>query len=74
MFSFGSILFNFLGVTTALLAIVIAYYKWSYQYWKKKNVPHFDPIIPFGNLSSPFKVPLGDAMADIYKKAKEKGE
>lgn len=72
--SFGWILWNFLGVVTALLAVSFAYFKWTYQYWKKKNVPYFEPKIPFGNLSNPFRVPLGDAIAEIYKKAKEKGQ
>ncbi|KAI4454491.1 cytochrome p450 [Holotrichia oblita] len=33
-----------------LLTTIILYYKWSFNYWKKKKIPHPKPMIPFGNL------------------------
>lgn len=62
-----------MGVLTALLAVIYAYFKWSYQYWKNKNVPHFEPKIPFGNLGNLFNRLLGEGIAHMYEKAKAKG-
>ncbi|XP_018576919.1 probable cytochrome P450 6a14 isoform X2 [Anoplophora glabripennis] len=66
-------LLNALGVVAALLAVVYAYFKWTYQYWKSKNVPHVEPTIPFGNTGNPFTQPRGQNIANMYHMAKEKG-
>nr|QYA71986.1 cytochrome P450 [Anoplophora glabripennis] len=69
----ASILLNLVGVVTALLAITYAYFKWTYQYWKNRNVPYIEPTIPFGNTGNPLTEPLGEAIAELYRKAKAKG-
>jgi len=55
---------------TCILAVVYIYFKWSFTYWKKRNVPYIEPIFPFGNLLEilfPRKT-FGDMIADIYNK------
>ncbi|KAJ8913637.1 hypothetical protein NQ315_007354 [Exocentrus adspersus] len=69
----GSFLFDLLAVATALLAVTYAYFKWKYQYWKWRNVPYIEPTIPFGNIGNPFRTPLGEEMARVYKMAKARG-
>ncbi|KAJ8973958.1 hypothetical protein NQ317_001364 [Molorchus minor] len=51
----GYFLLDLLVVVTALVAVGYACFKWSYQYWKNKNVPYIEPSIPFGTNSNPFK-------------------
>ncbi|XP_023312855.1 cytochrome P450 6A1-like, partial [Anoplophora glabripennis] len=69
----ATFLLNLVGVVTALLAITYAYFKWTYQYWKNRNVPYIEPTIPFGNTGNPLTEPLGEAIAELYRKAKAKG-
>lgn len=73
MSGLGAILWNILGVATALLAVVYAYFKWSYQYWKRKNVPYFEGKIPFGSLGNPFTIHMDESLTQMYNKAKAKG-
>lgn len=63
-----------MGILAALLAVAYAYFKWRYQYWKKRNVPHFEPKIPFGSFANPFSKSLGEEVTNLYTKAKERGE
>jgi hypothetical protein len=51
-----------------LVVVIFGYYKWKYQYWRKKKLPFLQPQIPFGNLLNPpsTKECLGAAMARIY--------
>lgn len=35
-----------------LVTTIVLYYKWSFNYWKKKNIPHPKPAIPLGNILS----------------------
>lgn len=59
----------FVGFLVATLSIIYIYFKWSHQYWKRKNVPYFQPSIPLGNIPNV----LGDAVTLFYKEAKAKG-
>ncbi|KAJ8975581.1 hypothetical protein NQ317_013083, partial [Molorchus minor] len=36
-----------------VIAIFYAYLKWSYQYWKRRDVPYLERSIPFGNFENP---------------------
>ncbi|XP_044261525.1 probable cytochrome P450 6a23 [Tribolium madens] len=54
MFSNWGLLTDLVGVIIAAFAIIIAYYKWTFGYWKQKNIPYFPPSIPFGNLENLF--------------------
>jgi len=55
---------------TCVLAVVYIYFKWSFTYWKKRNVPYIEPIFPFGNFIDMVltRRPTGDICADIYNK------
>ena len=65
---------NLVGVFVALTVILIGYYKWSYQYWKRRNLSYLKPRIPYGNLSSPVrrKEHLGVTIQKIYNEMKKK--
>nr|AZR39435.1 cytochrome P450 [Agasicles hygrophila] len=75
---------DFSSITTILIGIsacLIAYISWifweSFQFWKRKGVPHLKPIImPFGNSLSLFtgKVTLGEIFSDAYLEFKKQGK
>ncbi|KAJ8944237.1 hypothetical protein NQ314_009514 [Rhamnusium bicolor] len=71
----GVMLIDILGIFAALFAIVYTSYKWRYRYWEKRNVPTFEPSIPFGNLKNPSTATenKGSQIAKLYKQAKSKG-
>lgn len=71
----GIILIDLLGVITALVAVIVAYYKWAHSYWKRRNVPYLEPSIPFGNSANPLnmKQSTGEWMRKMYNKVKAKG-
>ncbi|XP_063930135.1 cytochrome P450 6a2-like isoform X2 [Zophobas morio] len=52
---FDAIFTNIVGIGIALMTIIIVYYKWRYQYWKRKNMPYLEPSIPYGNSASPLR-------------------
>ena len=55
---------------TFILAVVYVYFKWSFTYWKKRNVPYIEPIFPFGNLLGLLlaRKPIADLFTDVYNK------
>jgi cytochrome P450 family 6 len=55
---------------TCTLAVVYIYFKWSFTYWKKRNVPYIEPIFPFGNLLNVIltRKSLAEMCADLYNK------
>jgi cytochrome P450 family 6 len=55
---------------TCILAVVYIYFKWSFTYWKKRNVPYIKPIFPFVNLLDILltRKSFGDYLAGVYKK------
>lgn len=73
---------TFIEVSIALVVIVIsvftivyAYFQWNYQYWKRKNLPHFEPRFPWGNLDV-FNTdqPPGHDVVNLVEKAYKKGK
>lgn len=65
----SNLLLDLIGVFVALLAVVYTFFKWSFSYWKKRNVPVVvEPSIPFGNLENPIwrKKTFGENIEDIY--------
>ncbi|KAJ3618159.1 hypothetical protein MTP99_006184 [Tenebrio molitor] len=54
MFITESLCSDLVAISVAILTIVVAYYKWTYQYWRRRNFPYLKPRIPFGNNLSPF--------------------
>jgi len=64
-------LFLYVGALSAcVLAVVYAYFKVSFTYWKKKNVPYVEPKFPFGNFADALclRKSIGSIFEDIYKK------
>ncbi|KAJ8968521.1 hypothetical protein NQ317_001715 [Molorchus minor] len=61
---------NLLGLPLA----IYAFFKWKHQYWKRKNVPTFEPSIPFGNLENPLArtIAMDERYTDMYVEAKKK--
>ncbi|KAI4456041.1 cytochrome p450 [Holotrichia oblita] len=50
------------------------YFKQSFTYWKKKNVPYLEPTIPFGNLEKPWDIPLNRQVYNYYNIFKKRGD
>uniref|UniRef100_V5GJG1 Putative cytochrome P450 6a23 n=1 Tax=Anoplophora glabripennis TaxID=217634 RepID=V5GJG1_ANOGL len=75
MFFTDSILYDFIAIVIALLAGLIAYYKWTFAYWKQNGFEGPEPSIPFGNVSDLIlgKRHLGEMWKDVYFYAEEKG-
>lgn len=59
---------------TSLITIVL-YYKWSFTYWKRRNVPFIKPTIPFGSSENPFnrKQFIGQRIKKRYDEFKSLG-
>ncbi|KAJ3618423.1 hypothetical protein MTP99_006420 [Tenebrio molitor] len=66
---------NLISVVVALLVVTVAYWKWKYQYWKRRNVPYLEPRIPFGNMEKVIrgKKFFGIEFKNIYKEMKSRG-
>ncbi|KAJ3642930.1 hypothetical protein Zmor_025677 [Zophobas morio] len=66
---------NFLALIATLTVVVIAYFKWSFQYWKRRNLPHLKPTIPWGTSTNPFNpdVYVGLQLKRQYDEMKTRG-
>jgi cytochrome P450 family 6 len=75
MFITESLCSDLIGISIAILAALVAYYKWTYQYWRRRNFPYLEPRIPFGNIISPFgqKESNGIDLKRQYDTMKSKG-
>ena len=58
------------ALAVCVLVVVYAYFKVSFTYWKKRNVPYVAPIFPFGNFADAlfFRKPIGHVHEKFYKK------
>jgi cytochrome P450 family 6 len=58
------------ALAACVLAVVYAYFKMSFTYWKKRNIPYVEPIFPFGNFSDAFflRKNIGQVHESFYKK------
>ena len=56
-------------LAVCVLAAVYAYFKVSFNYWKKRNVPYAKPNLPFGNFEDIlfFRATVGLVYENIYK-------
>jgi cytochrome P450 family 6 len=56
-------------LAVCVLAAVYAYFKVSFNYWTKRNVPYANPTFPFGNFGDMLflKASVGHLFANIYK-------
>jgi cytochrome P450 family 6 len=76
MFGLGFLLgSNFISLVVTVLVVTIAFWKWKYQYWKRRNVPYLEPRIPFGNLTDVIrgKKFIGITLKNIYEEMKRRG-
>lgn len=71
----NSLLYDSIGIVTALLAILVAYYKWTFSYWKQQGFEGPEPSIPFGNLGDLVlgRRHLGEMWKEVYFFAKQRG-
>ncbi|XP_018319270.2 uncharacterized protein LOC108732805 [Agrilus planipennis] len=70
------VLLEVFAVTIAsFITFVILFYKWNFDYWKRKNVFTFEPTIPFGNFKPTFfrKISSGMLVSQLYKDLRAKG-
>jgi cytochrome P450 family 6 len=58
------------AIAGCVLAVLYAYFKLSFTYWKKRNVPYVTPNFPFGNFTDVLfiKKSFGHLYEDLYKK------
>lgn len=58
-----------------LAVIIYAYFKWSFSYFQRKNVPYIQPNIPFGNIENPAtrQVNIGVKLQSLYNEFKTLG-
>ena len=66
---FGTLVLDVVVLVVCILAAVYVYFKVSFSYWKKRNVPYAKPTIPFGNFGDVlfFRTSVGIAFQNIYK-------
>lgn len=65
-------------ILTAFIFFIFSIYwifRKNYSYWKQKNIPYLDPIVPFGNLVNVVirKKTLGQAIGEHYLDFKRMG-
>ncbi|KAJ3655224.1 hypothetical protein Zmor_014361 [Zophobas morio] len=75
MFITNFITTDLIALFVTLAVLFVSYWKWTYKYWQKRNVPYVQPQIPFGNLSNSFKGKeyIGVSLKNIYDKMKLEG-
>jgi cytochrome P450 family 6 len=58
------------ALAVCVLAVLYAYFKLKFTYWKKRNVPYVAPKFPFGNFAdaSFFRKSIGHVYEELYKK------
>ncbi|KAK5638810.1 hypothetical protein RI129_013105 [Pyrocoelia pectoralis] len=66
---------DFLAIFVALAICVFTYFKWTFKYWERRNVPYIKPNFPSGTMQNPLwpTVSLGRTFGKQYKESKEKG-
>jgi cytochrome P450 family 6 len=66
---FGTLTLDLGILAVCVLAGVYVYFKVSFNYWKKRNVPYAKPTFPFGNLGDMLflKTSIGQLFENIYK-------
>lgn len=69
-----NLLYDSVGIVVALLAAVIAYYKWTFSSWKQNGFEGPEPSIPFGNIGDLIlgRKHFGEIWKDIYFYAKDR--
>lgn len=67
-------LVDLIGIIVAVVTISFVYMQWIFRYWKRRNIPYFEPTIPAGNIPSLLNsLSIGQVIFTNTKNAKEKG-
>ncbi|KAF5307270.1 hypothetical protein FQR65_LT06986 [Abscondita terminalis] len=63
---------NLIVCAAVLLCFVVIYFKYCYNYWKRRGIPQITGTIPFGSITKVFlrKQMLGDRIKEIYNTMK----
>jgi cytochrome P450 family 6 len=58
------------AIAACVLAVLYAYFKLSFTYWKKRNVPYVAPTFPYGNIGDALflRKIFGHVYEELYKK------
>ncbi|KAF2902943.1 hypothetical protein ILUMI_03243 [Ignelater luminosus] len=66
---------DILTILIAFTVCIYGYFKWAYQYWKRRGIPNLEPTIPFGTFANPIlnPKPISDQTMEQYNMAKAKG-
>ena len=66
---FGTLVLDVGFLAVCVLAGIYVYFKVSFNYWKKRNVPYAKPTFPFGNFGDMLflKASIGHLFEKIYK-------
>ncbi|XP_044261778.1 probable cytochrome P450 6a13 [Tribolium madens] len=72
MFVANSLLGDLIAVFITVGVLITLYFKWTYQYWARRNVPQLEPRIPFGNITESMRGRefVGVTFKKIYQKMK----
>jgi cytochrome P450 family 6 len=67
---FGSLALYVGAFGVCVLALLYEYFKLSFTYWKKRNVPYVAPTFPYGNIADALflKKSFGRVYEELYKK------
>lgn len=65
---------GFLLAVISIATIIYAYLKYTFSYWKYRNVPCDEPTIPYGNAKGLGKdIHIGKFIQNLYNKYKPTG-
>jgi len=73
-YTFDTLLFYVGGLVVCVLAAVYVYFKKSFTYWKKRNVPYVEPTFPAGNFADALflRKTIGQVHQSSYRKLEGK--
>lgn len=62
-----------LTTVLGLITLAVLYLKYQYSYWKKRNVVHMPPSVPFGNFTKFFfqKCSTGEQITELYNQLRK---
>lgn len=69
-------LLSIVTILTVSTALIHLYMKWSFSYWKCRNVPYQEPSFFFGNAKNLLmkRISMGGLFCNLYKFAKNQGQ
>lgn len=71
----GIILADVISLFILITVVVYTYFQWMFQFWKRKNVPYFEPKFPFGNrYYSKKDSSITEDISECVEKAKRRGK